>query len=443
MPHEVIMPALGMAQETGLIVTWLKKPGDKVAAGEPLIEVETDKATMEIEAAADGYLTGLRAQEGDTVPVGDVVAVISETPEDASASGDATHSTQETSSQEPDAPPGRQVIMPALGMAQDSGKIVAWLKQPGDAIDEGEALLEVETDKATMEVEADTSGYLAAVYALDGGDVPVGQVIGVISEDKPANPVVVDGAPAASPSKAEAKAEEPATAAPASDEASELSAPARPQAPAPGGGRILASPKARRLAAERGLDLSRLAEAGHPQPYHVSDLDTLAALPGPSPIAAPAGEAAPRHVEARVLRAGFDEFADWLADTGDAIPSAEILVVLATGALREATDAESLAVRLDRPGHPAEVYTDADIAAPEPRTGDQPAPKLILRDLSQSRFVSLNLGPQSAPVLTVTVIHADMCVNLDFSTAQMDPETAVALIDGFAARLEDPLRQLF
>jgi pyruvate/2-oxoglutarate dehydrogenase complex dihydrolipoamide acyltransferase (E2) component len=68
MPHEVIMPALGMAQDTGVLVAWLKAPGDPVKAGDALMEVETDKATMEEEAAHDGYLTDVQATEGEAVP---------------------------------------------------------------------------------------------------------------------------------------------------------------------------------------------------------------------------------------------------------------------------------------------------------------------------------------------------------------------------------------
>ena len=78
MAHDVIMPALGMAQETGLILAWRKSPGDPVKTGEVLMEVETDKAAMEVEALADGYLTEIRAGEGVEVPVGEVIAVISE-----------------------------------------------------------------------------------------------------------------------------------------------------------------------------------------------------------------------------------------------------------------------------------------------------------------------------------------------------------------------------
>lgn len=77
------MPALGMAQETGKLIAWLKREGERVDKGEPLMEVETDKATVEIEAPASGTLNGLRAQDGDEVPVGEVIAWILEPGESA------------------------------------------------------------------------------------------------------------------------------------------------------------------------------------------------------------------------------------------------------------------------------------------------------------------------------------------------------------------------
>src|SRR5256714_3099853 len=76
MPADVIMPALGMAQETGKVVRWLKQDGELVAKGEPLLEIETDKVTVEIEAPADGRLVGIRAAEGEDVPVGHAVAIV-------------------------------------------------------------------------------------------------------------------------------------------------------------------------------------------------------------------------------------------------------------------------------------------------------------------------------------------------------------------------------
>src|SRR5258707_1487491 len=72
------------------------------------------------------------------------------------------------------------VILPALGMSQDTGKIVHWLKAEGEQVTKGEPLLEIETDKATVEVEAPASGLLARVSATAGEDVPVGQVIAVV-----------------------------------------------------------------------------------------------------------------------------------------------------------------------------------------------------------------------------------------------------------------------
>src|SRR5271157_188432 len=76
MPFSVVMPALEMAQETGKLVAWRKKEGDSVSKGEPLLEVETDKAVLEVEAPADGFLAGISAHEGAVVPVGRTIAWI-------------------------------------------------------------------------------------------------------------------------------------------------------------------------------------------------------------------------------------------------------------------------------------------------------------------------------------------------------------------------------
>src|SRR5499427_7472706 len=76
MATSVVMPALEMAQETGKIVSWLKKEGDAISKGEPLLEVETDKAVVEVEATANGVLAGVKSQEGDVVPVGVTIAWI-------------------------------------------------------------------------------------------------------------------------------------------------------------------------------------------------------------------------------------------------------------------------------------------------------------------------------------------------------------------------------
>ena len=176
--------------------------------------------------------------------------------------------------------------MPALGMAQETGLIVSWLKAPGDAVAKGEALLEVETDKATMEVEAAADGFLSDVRAGAGDDVPVGQVIALIAET--ADAVVEGGGSADKAAAEEIPAAEAAAPAPLPPEV-----PVAPTHVAPVvAGRVLASPKARRLAAEQGLDLAALAGAGHPQPFHVRDLDAARA-PDVAILAACGGAARP------------------------------------------------------------------------------------------------------------------------------------------------------
>ena len=192
-PHEVIMPALGLAQDTGLIVSWLKSPGDAVKTGDALFEVETDKATMEVEAPADGFLTDVQADAGAEVPVGNVIALISDTADDSGSVAQAAPAPSatptEANADETALPDGAEVIMPALGMAQDTGLLVAWHKAPGDAVAAGDILFEVETDKSTMEVEAGHDGFVAALLAEAGEEAPVGAPIAIISAEKPDAPV--------------------------------------------------------------------------------------------------------------------------------------------------------------------------------------------------------------------------------------------------------------
>src|SRR5271168_1824203 len=76
MAFSVVMPALEMAQETGKLIAWRKKEGDRVTKGEPLLEIETDKAVLEVEAPADGILAGITAAAGDDIPVGQTIAWI-------------------------------------------------------------------------------------------------------------------------------------------------------------------------------------------------------------------------------------------------------------------------------------------------------------------------------------------------------------------------------
>jgi pyruvate dehydrogenase E2 component (dihydrolipoyllysine-residue acetyltransferase) len=164
-----------------------------------------------------------------------------------------------------------EVIMPALGMAQETGKVLRWLKLDGADVVKGEPLLEVETDKVTVEIESPADGRLASVSALEGAEVPVGQVIAI---------VLARGETLAAMPTSPSPSTEPAAApAPVSPVAAEVPS---PQGPAPR--RTLASPKARRLAEARGIDLDALTGSGPNGAVVAADVEATA-----SPSAAEPG----------------------------------------------------------------------------------------------------------------------------------------------------------
>jgi pyruvate/2-oxoglutarate dehydrogenase complex dihydrolipoamide acyltransferase (E2) component len=451
MPHDVTMPQLGMAQDAGKIVAWLKAAGDPVAKGDALFEVETDKATMEVEAQADGYLTGITAAEGEDVPVGTVIARISDSAEDSAeesagvsapapqadtASKDAGQAPDEA---QEDLPAGTPVTMPQLGMAQDTGLLVSWQKAPGDAVAADDILFEVETDKSTMEVPAGHDGYLAATLAEAGDEVPVGAPVAVISKEKPAKTLargvaagVTAGASAADKTPADDRA--PATTPP--DRAKAQPAPA-PQPVHSAGGRILASPKARRVAMERGLDLQRLVDAGHPQPFHMADLDVLAALPAPQAKAPAAGAAAASiRLTAEIATDGFADFAAWAASTHGLTDADALLAGLAGASL----DAPAV-VEITRHG------TSRRFAVPAGRalsavTASDDSPDLVLRDLRGTALRAVAIGAEDTPVLTLMPAAAGLAITLECSPDRIAGRDAITLLCTFADRMEQPLRHL-
>ena len=453
MPHDVIMPALGMAQDTGKIVAWLKKPGDAVKTGDVIMEVETDKATMEVEAQADGFLAQVSAGDGDDVPVGQVVAIISETQSqlqsvadtspggngDARPAGgkDAKRPLETGSLPENVLPPGEKIIMPALGMAQDTGLIVAWRKSPGDMISADDVLLEVETDKSTMEVPAGHDGFVAALLAQAQEAVPVGSVIAVISPDKPDNPV-------------HRSSHEPAELGvdgSAADTGELYTAPAAGPHTAASGNRILASPKMRRLAREQGLDLARLVAEGVAQPYHVADLELLREFRDETQsseieAAVPAATSSSLHVAAHIETTGCERFIEWMkSDGGIEIAPHLLWLRFATSALREARGDGSIVVEFVTRQESNGRYVDADrssLSHPVADEGDA-APTLVMRDLTGTAVSVATTSNPAAPVLSMGKQAGSLIVTLDYREDQLGESQAFELVDAFAERLADPL----
>ncbi|CAI8603996.1 unnamed protein product [Vicia faba] len=206
-PHEVLgMPALSPTMTQGNIAKWRKKEGDKIAVGDILCEIETDKATLEFESLEEGFLAKILVPDGSKdVPVGQPIAITVEEESNiqnvsASVEGeskveekrptnqdvaDEQSKTESTSTIDTsDLPPHEILGMPALSPTMNQGNIAKWNKKEGDKIEVGDILCEIETDKATLEYESLEEGYLAKIVAPEGTkEVAVGQPIAITVED--------------------------------------------------------------------------------------------------------------------------------------------------------------------------------------------------------------------------------------------------------------------
>ena len=245
------MPKLGMDMEEGVVGAWRKKEGETVQKGEILAEIESDKAMVEVEAPASGTLLKIFCQEGDSVPCGTPIAFIGQPGEavpDPSAPVAAAPAQAAPAAAAPAASNSDLFFcMPKLGMDMEEGVVGAWRKAEGETVQKGEILAEIESDKAMVEVEAPKSGTLLKIFCQEGDAVPCGTPIAFIGQ--PGEAVPDPAAPVAAPAPVEAA---PAVQAPA----------AAPVATKRDDGRIIASPRARRAAANGEVDLSAVAGTG-------------------------------------------------------------------------------------------------------------------------------------------------------------------------------------
>ncbi|HYM57520.1 MAG TPA: multifunctional oxoglutarate decarboxylase/oxoglutarate dehydrogenase thiamine pyrophosphate-binding subunit/dihydrolipoyllysine-residue succinyltransferase subunit [Solirubrobacteraceae bacterium] len=269
---EVVMPAMGDSVSEGTILEWHKQEGDQVSEDETIVEISTDKVDAEVPAPAAGTVLKLHAAEGDTVSVGEVLAEISTNGSAAASEEAASADPNETAPAAPEAPdpegaPAGQAVeitMPAMGESVSEGVILDWAKQPGDAVQADETIVEISTDKVDAEVPAPASGVMGEILAQPGETVTVGQVIGRMTSGG-------NGAGPAGP------------AGPASAEEAEEA-----EVVLPDGVRV--SPVARRVAAAEGIDLSRIEGTG--PAGRISKADVLAAASGngaAAPAATPGG----------------------------------------------------------------------------------------------------------------------------------------------------------
>jgi pyruvate dehydrogenase E2 component (dihydrolipoamide acetyltransferase) len=304
----ITMPRLSDTMTEGTVATWLKKVGDKVSEGDMLAEIETDKATMEFESFNEGTLLYIGIQEGETAAIDSLLAIIGNEGEDISAliSGAAAPKAEapvESKKEETAAPviavvtpsavevPAGVVVvtMPRLSDTMTEGTVATWLKKVGDKVSEGDMLAEIETDKATMEFESFNEGTLLYIGIQEGESAPIDSLLAIIGPaGTDVSGIVASGGVAA----VTAPAEE-AKAAPAEQTA----APIVQEAPADGQ-RILASPLAKKIASEKGIQLTQVKGTGENGRITKSDVEnftpqaaaahaTSSAAPAKSESAAP------------------------------------------------------------------------------------------------------------------------------------------------------------
>jgi pyruvate dehydrogenase E2 component (dihydrolipoamide acetyltransferase) len=281
MAEVVKMPKMSDTMTEGVVAKWHKKVGDKVKSGDVLAEIETDKATMDFESYQDGTLLYIGVNEGQSVPVDTVIAVLGKDGEDykaalessngsdakpAAAPAAADKAPAAAVESKPAAPkvdissiPATVIRMPALSDTMTEGVINKWNFKVGDKVKSDDSLADVETDKATMEVVGYEAGTLLYIGPKEGEAAPVNGIIAIVGkEGTDITPLLQDTGSDSSAGSSNA-ANEPAAAAPAT---------ATPEAPATNNeddSRVKASPLARKIAKDKGIDLHSIkgsAEGG-------------------------------------------------------------------------------------------------------------------------------------------------------------------------------------
>jgi len=292
MAEVIRMPKMSDTMTEGVIAAWNVKVGDVVKSGDILAEVETDKATMDMESYYDGTVLYIGVEKGQAVPIDAVIAVIGKPGEDYQSllGGSAAPAKTEAAAPAEEAPASAPAVdtsnikaaviqMPLLSDTMTEGVIHKWLKQVGDTVKSGDLLAEVETDKATMEIEAYEDGTLLYAGVKEGEAAPVNSVIAVIGE-KGADYETLLKAYAGGQPAAEKK--EAAAAPEAAPKAEAAPAKAEEPAAASTGGRILASPLAKSIAKEKGIDIAKVKGTGEGGRIIKSDVDNYVPSAGPA-----------------------------------------------------------------------------------------------------------------------------------------------------------------
>ena len=307
MAEVIRMPLLSDTMTEGKIVTWYKQVGDKVKADDVLADVETDKATMEVNGYVDGTLLHIGVPAGEAAKINQIIAIVGKAGEDYKHLLDseqlAVGSGQEAASKEqvavgneqlaknepvtPNPKPtivslpagAKEIRMPLLSDTMTEGKIVAWNKKVGDVVKADDSLADVETDKATMEVVGYEEGTLLYIGVEEGSAAKINQIIAIVGKagtDVSAY-VAYEESQLANDSGQLASGNEQAASSGVQEATNTAAATNEPSTlnlePSTDGGRIKASPLAKKIAADKGLDLSKVAGTGDGGRITKKDID--------------------------------------------------------------------------------------------------------------------------------------------------------------------------
>ncbi|MGZ3880710.1 MAG: pyruvate dehydrogenase complex dihydrolipoamide acetyltransferase [Flavisolibacter sp.] len=311
MAEVILMPRLSDTMTEGVIAAWHKKVGDKVKKGDLLAEIETDKATMELESYKDGTLLHIGGDKGAKIQVDDLLAILGNPGEDVSgivkgkpgstvqpdtskpvtketdtadkAEGDVPASGKSSSSSMDLSKMEEVVLMPRLSDTMTEGVIAAWHKKVGDPVKKGEVLADIETDKATMELESYKNGKLLYQGAKEGQKIAVNDLLCIIGEEGKVDVnAIVNASKSGGQPKAVSAGPQQETQVSQSAQPSQATAQASPQQASESTtpeGRIKASPLAKKLAKEKGIDLSQVHGSGDNGRITKNDIDNFKPLP--------------------------------------------------------------------------------------------------------------------------------------------------------------------
>lgn len=297
MAEKITMPRLSDTMEEGTVVKWHKKVGDKVSEGDILAEIETDKAIQEFESEYDGVLLFQGVEEGKTAKVDSILAVIGKEGESYTEENNSENTseqnteevdtdkgaeenavkeksekeseddknTESSSHSSAEIPEGVNVIsMPRLSDTMEEGTVAKWHKKVGDKVSEGDILAEIETDKAVQEFESEYDGTLLHIGAEEGKSAPVDSVLAIIGPEGTDVSGISLGNQTQKKSETpkEEKKEEIKKETPAETKPTEPAKETKPVAVSSTDARIFASPLAKSLAKEKGIDLAQIEGSG-------------------------------------------------------------------------------------------------------------------------------------------------------------------------------------